>query len=184
MKMARDPGPGGLAQVGPKVDPLGAEGGLERGHAPSQPRPQLISLLLSELADRPDMPQGNDHQVAARVRIGVEHGEHVAPDPEHTVAGARRAAGGDAAEDAVRGVVEWRGVVVPDRGRHRRAEGGHVPAPPPGPQLLEAHGLDSGTRRSAISRSSCSVKATTSTPRTGRSLPPRLTPPLPAAPQS
>ncbi len=185
------PAPAAFPEVGTEVDPLRVVRRLERSHPEAECRPQFGALVVGQLGQRPDMAEGDGHQVPARVGVGVEHEQRGGTDPEHPVVDRRRTARRDPAEDTVIGSagVGRRGHVPVDLAARGATRTRHVRASPAGPQAVEGHAPavgpdDSGRRRSAISRSSASVNSVTGTPRSGRSLPRRLTPTVPPATSS
>ena len=171
--------PGRLAQVGPEVEPRDGRP-PPGGDAEPGGRPQLGSLPVGQVAQRAHVAQRDGHQVAAGVRVGVEHhqGGHVPPTDT---------AGDGGPLPTIRQNTQWPG---------RRSDGrcavdpgsgncaGTRTVAPPRPQALEAHGgphlagpsAASGSVRSATSSSSGGRELGHRNAAAGRSLPRRFTP--------
>ncbi len=120
VEMARDAGARGPTEVGPEVDALRASRPSRAppppGGGPTRARSDSSCSRSAMVAD---VAKWQHHQMAARIGIGVEHGEHGRPAPDHPVVGGRVTAGHDATEHAMSGIVAGDGV-VPSAAEFRR----------------------------------------------------------------
>ena len=94
------PAPAACPRLAPRLIPSGPKADCSAETPRRRADQSSVPLLVGQLVERPDMTEGQDHQVAAGVGVGVEHGEGGRPHPQHPVVGRRRPTGGDPAEHA------------------------------------------------------------------------------------